>query len=421
MKTDTLLNLYQSYTLTKVSELNKQSLIALYAQNEQLSQLNEELARANRTTEQILRNQIKEIKQKEKRRYFKNMTFNLSQALDLLENEENVNFRIFASGLFLSPIRDMAKDAVQELEEIADKEYAQNIVKRTNVLTESNKTIYGTYKNTPWATFLSVKSQLSEIIHKNKKEIRLLTTKIEQAIKDHERLTAKKNKIKTKDTVTDKDTKTGCIGCSITTIVILIFFIIGTYCTHDYGLTKGGSILLVIICLISGAYYYGEKYGWDKFTKKKDSKKTTKQIEMEEITLELEDKIESLSDELTNLQQEETRLTTQYNELLQEITADCPKWESKLSEIAEFIPHKEQKKLENLDPLFTEAAKLIIKKKDTSTSLIQRKFAIGYNRAVRIVNQLEECGIVGAEEGSKSRHLLCESEEELSELIKVLT
>lgn len=422
MKTDTLLNLYQSYTLTKVSELNKHSLIALYAQNEQLSQLNEELARANRTTEQILRNQIKEIKQKEKRRYFKNMTFNLSQALDLLENEENVNFRIFASGLFLSPIRDMAKDAVQELEEIADKEYAQNIVKRTNVLTESNKTIYGTYKNTPWATFLSVKSQLSEIIHKNKKEIRLLTTKIEQAIKDHERLTAKKNKIKTKDTVTDKDAKTGCIGCSITTIVILIFFIIGTYCTHDYGLTKGGSILLVIICLISGAYYYyGEKYGWDKFTAKKDSKKTTKQIEMEEITLELEDKIESLSDELTNLQQEETRLTTQYNELLQEITADCPKWESKLSEIAVFIPHKEQKKLENLDPLFTEAAKLIIKKKDTSTSLIQRKFAIGYNRAVRIVNQLEECGIVGAEEGSKSRHLLCESEEELSELIKVLT
>lgn len=113
----------------------------------------------------------------------------------MLENEENVNFRIFASGLFLSPIRDMAEDAVQELEKIVDKEYAQNIVKRTNVLTESDKTIYDTYKNTPWAAFLSVKSQLSEIIHKNKKEIRLLTTKIEQAIKDHERLTAKKNKI----------------------------------------------------------------------------------------------------------------------------------------------------------------------------------------------------------------------------------
>ena len=66
MNTNTLLNIYQSYALTKVSELNKQSLVALYAQNEQLSKLNEELTRANRTTEQILRNQIKEIEQKEK-------------------------------------------------------------------------------------------------------------------------------------------------------------------------------------------------------------------------------------------------------------------------------------------------------------------------------------------------------------------
>ena len=92
----------------------------------------------------------------------------------------------------------------------------------------------------------------------------------------------------------------------------------------------------------------------------------------------------------------------------------------KLVALVNFIL-KEKKKLANLDPLFTEAAKLIIKKKDTSISLIQRKFAIGYNRAARIMNQLEECGIVGTEEGSKSRRLLCESEEELTELIKVLT
>lgn len=418
MDTNSLLNIYQSYTLTKVSELNKQSLVAIYAQNEQLNKLNQELARANRTTEQILRNQIKEIELQEKRRFYKNMTFNLSQSMNLLENEENVNFRIFASGLFLSPIRDMAKDAVQELEEIADKEYAQNIVKRANSLFDNDKTLYDGYKITPWAKFLSVKSQLSEIIHKNKKEIRLLTTKIEQAKKDHEKIIAKKNKIKTKDTVTDKDMKTGCIGCSITTIVILILFIIGTYCTHDYGLTKGGVILLIIVCLISGAYYYyGEKKGWDKFTEDKDSKKTTKKIEMEENTLELEDKIESLSDELTNLQQEETKITTQYNELLQEITADCPKWESKLSEIAEFIPHKEKIKLEDLDPLLTEAAKLIVKRRDASTSLIQRKFAIGYNRAGRIMNQLESLGIVGPDKGSKPRELLCESEEDLLEVL----
>ena len=223
MKTDTLLNLYQSYTLTKVSELNKQSLIALYAQNEQLGQLNEELARANRTTEQILRNQIKEIEQKEKRRYFKNMTFNLSQALDLLENEENVNFRIFASGVFLSPIRDMAKNAVQELEEIADKEYAQNIVKRTNVLTESDKTIYDSYKKTPWSTFLSIKSQIEKDHKTKKKEIRQISDQIN---KDKEIIT-KKYKEKEKKTkkaeefekLTNEGNGKGGLGCFFITVI----------------------------------------------------------------------------------------------------------------------------------------------------------------------------------------------------------
>jgi hypothetical protein len=424
MKTDTLLNLYQSYTLTKVSELNKQSLIALYAQNEQLSQLNEELARANRTTEQILRNQIKEIEQKEKRRYFKNMTFNLSQALDLLENEENVNFRLFASGLFLSPIRDMAKEAVQELEEIADKEYAQNIVKRTNVLTGSDKTIYDSYKNTPWATFLSIKSQIEQDLKTKKKEIRQISDHLNEKeiiTKKYKEKERKTKKAEGFENSTNEGNGKGCMGCFITTIVLLSLFTIGTYCTQDYYLTKGGIVLLVLSILT----YFSPIIV--KYLKKveslagNDTKANTKDETLENEIESLENEIKSLSDELTNLQQEETRLTTQYNELLQEITADCPKWESKLSEIAEFIPHKEKKKLANLDPLFTEAAKLIIKKKDTSISLIQRKFAIGYNRAARIMNQLEECGIVGTEEGLKSRQLLCESEEDLSELIKVLT
>ena len=430
MKTDTLLNLYQSYTLTKVSELNKQSLIALYAQNEQLSQLNEELARANRTTEQILRNQIKEIEQKEKRRYFKNMTFNLSQALDLLENEENVNFRLFASRLFLSPIRDMAKDAVQELEEIADKEYAQNIVKRTNVLTESDKSFYDSYNNTPWATFLSIKSQIEKDLKTKKKEIRQISNYLNEKeiiTKKYKEKEKKTKKAEGFENSANEGNGKGCMGCFITTIVLLSLFTIGTYCTQDYYLTKGGIVLLVLSILTYFSPIIVKYLNPVNYLKKveslagNDTKANTKDETLENVIKSLENEIKSLSDELTNLQQEETRLTTQYYELLQEITADCPKWESKLSEIAEFIPHNEKKKLENLDPLFTEVAKLIIKKKDTSISLIQRKFAIGYNRAARIMNQLEECGIVGTEEGSKSRQLLCESEEDLSELIKVLT
>ena len=58
------------------------------------------------------------------------------------------------------------------------------------------------------------------------------------------------------------------------------------------------------------------------------------------------------------------------------------------------------------DELFEDAAKLVVIHQQGSTSLIQRKFSIGYNRAGRIIDQLEATGIVGPFEGSKAREVL---------------
>ncbi len=66
-----------------------------------------------------------------------------------------------------------------------------------------------------------------------------------------------------------------------------------------------------------------------------------------------------------------------------------------------------------LDPLFEDAARLIVIHQQGSTSLIQRKFAIGYNRAGRIMDQLEKAGIVGPTQGSKAREVLCVDENDL--------
>ncbi|MBQ8889002.1 MAG: DNA translocase FtsK [Bacteroidaceae bacterium] len=60
-----------------------------------------------------------------------------------------------------------------------------------------------------------------------------------------------------------------------------------------------------------------------------------------------------------------------------------------------------------LDPMFREAAELIVAHQQGSTSLIQRKFSIGYNRAGRIMDQLEVAGVVGPAQGSKARDVLC--------------
>lgn len=76
--------------------------------------------------------------------------------------------------------------------------------------------------------------------------------------------------------------------------------------------------------------------------------------------------------------------------------------------------------LSDRDALFDEAARLIVIQQQGSTSLIQRKFAIGYNRAGRLMDQLEAAGIVGPFEGSKARQVLIQDEYHLEQLINSL-
>ena len=64
------------------------------------------------------------------------------------------------------------------------------------------------------------------------------------------------------------------------------------------------------------------------------------------------------------------------------------------------------------DPLFEDAANLIIREQSGSTSLIQRKFSIGYNRAGLIMDQLEQVGVVGPANGAKPREVLVHNEDE---------
>jgi len=73
--------------------------------------------------------------------------------------------------------------------------------------------------------------------------------------------------------------------------------------------------------------------------------------------------------------------------------------------------------LSNRDPLFEDAARLIVVQQQGSTSHIQRKFAIGYNRAGRLMDQLEAAGIVGPFEGNKGRQVLITDEYALEQIL----
>lgn len=90
-----------------------------------------------------------------------------------------------------------------------------------------------------------------------------------------------------------------------------------------------------------------------------------------------------------------------------------------------FLPSLYEKKkdaggkfLSDLDPMFEEAARVIVRHQQGSVSLLQRRLKLGYSRAARIVDQLEEAGIVGPNDGSKARTVIVENEEQLETILR---
>ena len=87
--------------------------------------------------------------------------------------------------------------------------------------------------------------------------------------------------------------------------------------------------------------------------------------------------------------------------------------------LPEYIDEKEMEgkdfDLDDRDPLFEDAARLIVQNQMGSTSLLQRRMKLGYNRAGRLMDQLEAAGIVGPNQGSKARDVLIKTEVELQQ------
>lgn len=74
--------------------------------------------------------------------------------------------------------------------------------------------------------------------------------------------------------------------------------------------------------------------------------------------------------------------------------------------------------MDDVDPLFQDAARVVVRYQQGSVSLLQRRLKLGYSRAARIVDQLEEAGIVGPNDGSKAREVIIENEEQLETILR---
>ena len=92
-------------------------------------------------------------------------------------------------------------------------------------------------------------------------------------------------------------------------------------------------------------------------------------------------------------------------------------------ELPEYVDESATQKevdMDDRDAMFEEAARVIVQHQQGSTSLIQRKLKLGYNRAGRIIDQLEAAGIVGPFEGSKAREVRISDLNYLEQFLKSL-
>lgn len=386
MDTNTLLRIYQTYSLEKISALSKQSLAAQYAQNEQLVQLNKELAANNAIANKILRNQIHELERQEKGRFYKNLIFNLKLATDKIENQPINNFRLFLSSLFLKPIEAYAKESIVNLEEIKDKEYAQQILDRVKSISLSNQSYQEEYDKSAWSSYVSVKEKFED--NQN-----LITIgKIKKELAGIEEKSEKKRKKALEQLEYERNMPNSCFGCSAGFLILLIVITVGMYYSKEPNALDGMPLLIIvaIVTLLTGI--------WKIKAKPEDVK-----LKIEEN--EVDPRKEQLQHEIEELEVKNKEAENQFNSISSIITAECNDWETLTNEIIELLPH-DKKDGGKFDPKLEEAAHIVVSKQDGSTSLVQRKLAIGYNRAERIVNQLELVGVVGGANGSKARNVL---------------
>lgn len=122
---------------------------------------------------------------------------------------------------------------------------------------------------------------------------------------------------------------------------------------------------------------------------------------------ELEDRIDTLEDEADGLEE----IASSLQELIELMREKVGEVESNTIQApyrtqAVILAEQKKKLLNDRDPLFDEAARFVVSSYTASTSLLQRKYSIGYNRAGKIMDELEAAGIVGASQGGKPREVL---------------
>lgn len=403
MGLDRLLNIYQAYTITKISTYNKQMLIAHYAQCEKIGELQQQIKVANSVSRNILKNQLKEIELREEQKFYKGLAFNMNEVYEKISSITDTNLQTFYSNLLLSKILENLKECQDNLDEINDKEYCKKLQNKCNAFL-NNITRRTQYTDSPLNKLL-----IFEQDYKNKVAERriLLRNKKSELAQYKKRL----DTIHKKDILSKKLKKGFTLGCII---LLCLTFLPGIIAQISNISTKQVSLIDFSILL---AIFLIPLFLLLRYYQKINSSETPlkNQQEINQLT----HNITKTENELNYIENDNYLETHTFIIAKKIVETEYPNLEKDLSSILRFFLIKENQK-DLYDDLLRRSAELIVNNRQASVALLQRTFSIGYNRANKIMEQLASIGIVEDIDDNKHREVLIHDKNELDEIFKQL-
>lgn len=409
MNIERALNIYRTYTVAKIAALDKQNLAMQYAQCGELVKLQKQIDRANQTSLSILRNQEKELKRQEAQRYYKSLAFNLNKSLSVISECNDKAKRCFLSDLYLAPIRAFADICEKNLDEIADKEYASDIKKKADGLKQEASKYTGQYEQSLYYRLKKLNDQ---------KQSNAISNEI---IEKEKQLAVYKTEASTSQEFKKKSNR----GCFFALLVVTIFYAIyyvgtalGFGSEGDTSISAGDfvGIGIFMIALIALTYFAYRKMKRSEENLRKERRTFNDQLRQKKSLAQTS--AEHLKQEIENLRQKEIKLTDDYNSIKQTLNGNDSEWTKEMEEIISLLPQEITDHEEKYDSLIIDVAKYFVKTQCASTSIAQRKYGIGYNRAGRLMKQLEDIGVLHQTQKSESYNVLVSTEQELDEKLR---
>lgn len=374
MDIDRLFSIHQSHSLMQIKAINKQLLIAQYAQCEQISTLQKEIKTSNCIAKQILKRQLEEAQHREQQKYYKALAFSMKEAVEHVKTEKDVNFKCFLYELYSKTILENLQEAQNNLEEISDKEYCNKIICSLQKIQQEYLAANNIYSQSLFAKLLI--AQISYIKQQNLFKEKncnyfICKTKIQE-------------EIKTLQEKANKQIHRGCLKKTLIFLSICGLFLMILSIFTDITVLPNLFIIFFLPFFIPLLILIRKERKW-KMEKDLLLHKTEQKIEM------LIRKINKLDEDIYN----DKKLLSEspYIQIKNSISSEYPHWEKTLQKIDVQIPKLKDLNSKKNQELFV-VAQYAIAFSRADSALIQRKFSCSSQKAKSYIEELENIGIL---------------------------